>query len=152
MGNYLIVALLIGVLLAGCRPTAGQPPVGDRFLGTFEASGPDYREVIRIFENHGVVFEHSFFRNSVLVFSEKGTVLVEGYSVTLSGFTEFINSETEQPLTKELKYASYPFVLLREGEPDLDRLLPFAEHPYNLQKVPNKTQLHKSDRAGGSEA
>jgi hypothetical protein len=94
------ILILIACLLVSCLPpTTGQPPMGDRYLGTFEAVAEDYREVVRIYESDGLRFEHKFYRNGVLVIKESGKVEVDGYSVFFrDAFTEFIDSESARPL------------------------------------------------------
>lgn len=132
------VVILFACLLASCLPpTTGQPPMGDRYLGTFEAIGDDFREVVRIYEENGLKFEHTFYREGKLVHQESGDVKIEGYNVVFPGpFTVFVDDETSRPLTVGPPvYRGFSYILLREGEPELDRLLPFAENRYNLAKV-----------------
>jgi hypothetical protein len=110
--------------------------MGDRYLGTFEAVAEDYREVLRIYESDSLRFEHTFYRNGVLIIKESGKAEVDGYSVFFrDAFTEFIDSDSARPLPQPVKLLNYSLLMLREGEPELDRLLPFAEHRYNLVKI-----------------
>ncbi len=132
-----LIPIFMALLLSACLPpTAGQPPMGERYLGTFEAVGATYHEVLRIYEDDGLRYEHTFHQDGVLVVKESGRASVNGYSIVFhDNFSECVNSETAEPHPQPASYLNFSLLLLREGEPEIDRLLPFAEHPYNLAKT-----------------
>ena len=109
--------------------------MGDRYLGVFEAVGSDYREVIHINDEGGIKFEHVFYSNGIEVLREFGTVEIKEYSIYFNEtFTECVDSESARPLAKPIALLNYSMILLREGSPESDRILPFDEHQYYLTK------------------
>jgi len=121
--------------------------MGDRYLGTFEAKGVDYQEVVRIYDSEGIKFEHSFYSGGVLVVKERGNIKIKNYTVEfLDDFTVCVDSESARPLPSPTRFGGYSMILLREGDPETDRLLPFPEHRYHLTKKQNKSKRRRRGR------
>jgi hypothetical protein len=110
--------------------------MGTRFLGTFVGAGIDFRETITIAGGPIYTFRHTVERDGATICDETGAVTVDGYQVKFSQFTVCVDDETATIRPEPRSVANLSCTLLREGEPETDRLRPWVEGKYYLEKQP----------------